>query len=317
MSSEQVIEFGPERRWVGVLSRPPADAPANSQRVALLLTNSGIIHRVGPNRLHVRLARFLAAAGVPAFRYDLPGIGDSESTVGNSDVGQSNLAATMLAMSTLERMGVAQRFIIFGICSGANHAFHAALADPRVVGAIMIDPTSVFSTPRHRMLSFLAGLRRGFRLRALRRLAGGKVRSVLRHAPDPGAPVLLHRKRNLPEWSAANDAFATLTRRGTRLLFVMTRHNSRVYTYEAQMRDGFPEIEALDRMLTCVRYRDAEHTFTLERHRELLENALLGWMGALANGSGATSVRPEMTRDGDHRNRGGQPDREELPVASR
>jgi hypothetical protein len=106
------------------------------------------------------------------------------------------------------------------------------------------------------------------------------ARVALRDAPDPSTPVLLDRTRHAAQWRAASDAFTTLTDRGTRLLFVMTGHNSRVYTYDAQMREGFPRIEGLDRILTCVRHPDSGHTFTRESHREQLERAMLGWLEA-------------------------------------
>ena len=44
----------------------------------VVLLNAGIIHRIGPNRLYVQLARRLASRGHAVLRFDLAGIGDSE-----------------------------------------------------------------------------------------------------------------------------------------------------------------------------------------------------------------------------------------------
>ena len=61
---------------VAILTEPGSEI-TGQQRPSVTLLNAGVIHRVGPHRLHVRLARALAAAGFPALRLDLSGIGDS------------------------------------------------------------------------------------------------------------------------------------------------------------------------------------------------------------------------------------------------
>jgi len=73
---ERVVQFGPDRGLVGILTLPDAGAEVDAPHVVLL--NSGIIHRVGSSRLHVDLARALSSVGVAAFRFDLSGIGDSK-----------------------------------------------------------------------------------------------------------------------------------------------------------------------------------------------------------------------------------------------
>jgi hypothetical protein len=41
--------------------------------------NMGANHRIGPRRINVKLARVLAARGVSSLRFDLGGVGDSET----------------------------------------------------------------------------------------------------------------------------------------------------------------------------------------------------------------------------------------------
>ena len=61
--TEEAVLFGTTQSLVGILSQPPREeAPRGLPAVILL--NAGIVHRVGPNRLYVRMARELAA-GVP------------------------------------------------------------------------------------------------------------------------------------------------------------------------------------------------------------------------------------------------------------
>ena len=115
-------------------------APPRSPRVlAALLFNAGVVPRIGPNRLNVRIARALAARGIPALRFDLSGRGDSAPARGMESYEQQAVADIRAAMNLLsERTGVS-RFALMGICSGAENAFHAALADERVVGVTLMD----------------------------------------------------------------------------------------------------------------------------------------------------------------------------------
>jgi hypothetical protein len=77
VSREKVVRFGREAKLVGILSEPQG-AAGSAREPMVLLVNSGILHRVGACRFHVRLARRLAEDGVSALRFDFSGIGDSE-----------------------------------------------------------------------------------------------------------------------------------------------------------------------------------------------------------------------------------------------
>ncbi len=70
---ERAVVFGDPPDLVGVLTEP--DGVCRDRGVIIL--NAGIIHRVGPNRLHVRMARALASLGFPVLRFDFSGQGDS------------------------------------------------------------------------------------------------------------------------------------------------------------------------------------------------------------------------------------------------
>lgn len=281
---ESVVEFGPTRGLVGVLTAPPPGTPAHD--VAVLIVNSGIIHRAGINRLHVRLARMLAASGYPCFRYDLPGIGDSEAAGAGDAIEQSNVTATMAAMHALRASDVAERFVIVGLCSGANHGFHAACTDPRIVGGVLIDPTVMFSTFRHRVNQFLRLIRRGVRPIVWWRLVTGRYRVVeeIRHGStrvtDPGAPTLLDPSRDRVAWLASRNAFQLLTDRNVRLLLIITQHNRGVYSYQRQIFDVYRDVGKLEATLRVIRRPAADHTFSREADRRFLDQAILGWLNS-------------------------------------
>lgn len=134
MIKEEAMMLGPHRSIAGVLT-PAADGGD----VAVLLLNAGLIHHAGPHRLYVRLARRLAAAGISAVRFDLSGIGDSPARTDNLPIFEMVVQEPREVMDSLEPLGF-RRFILMGICSGAYGAFKTALADPRVTGAVLINP---------------------------------------------------------------------------------------------------------------------------------------------------------------------------------
>lgn len=127
----------------GILAEP-ADLGAAGARAetAILMINVGTNHRVGPNRLYVRMARAWAARGYRSLRFDLAGMGDSRSAAGYAHTRLYSKASTLdvgAAIEALARRGV-RRFVLVGLCSGAYVAFQTALADARVTGLVLINP---------------------------------------------------------------------------------------------------------------------------------------------------------------------------------
>ena len=69
---ERPIQFGEKRGLFGILCIPSDSTTAETPIV--VMPNSGLIHRVGTNRIHVLLARALAEQGIRSLRMDLSGI---------------------------------------------------------------------------------------------------------------------------------------------------------------------------------------------------------------------------------------------------
>jgi dienelactone hydrolase len=120
-----------------VLTAPTSPDPALP---IVIMVNGGLIHRIGPNRTYVKIARALAAIGFSVLRIDLSGIGDSRPRTENLPPVQSVLADVREAMDALTAKLGADRFIMTGHCSGALISLLAAQAESRVVGAILMNP---------------------------------------------------------------------------------------------------------------------------------------------------------------------------------
>ncbi len=145
--AEQPVFFGRRHPLFGVLHAPAAGA---RRLPPIVLTSAGTVHRIGPHRLYVSLARRWAALGFPVLRVDLSGIGDSPA----SDDGVENVtyprdgfldladAMDWLASHVGHDAGAPQAptFILAGLCSGGDFAYQMALRDPRVAGAVILNP---------------------------------------------------------------------------------------------------------------------------------------------------------------------------------
>jgi len=122
-----------------ILHRPVAPAAALP---GIVLVNAGCVPRMGPHRQYVPLARQWAGMGFPVLRLDLSGIGDSPAAAGaeeNRTYPPGALAELDRALRWMETVTGAKRFVLVGLCSGADLAFSAA-DDRRVDGIVMMNP---------------------------------------------------------------------------------------------------------------------------------------------------------------------------------
>src|SRR5438067_5251680 len=137
VTKEEAVLFGEKKSLVGVVT-DPARVTGNP-RAAVLLLNPGIVHRVGPGRIYVKIARALATMGFVVLRFDFSGIGDSAVRRDNLSFEKSAVAVAEDAIEFLKGTREIERFILLGGCSGARVSFRTACSDWRVVCAIPIN----------------------------------------------------------------------------------------------------------------------------------------------------------------------------------
>lgn len=144
---ERVIQFGDKQRLCGVLTEPERSQLVNDAPCAVMF-NAGIVHRVGPYRLHVDICRALAAAGYRSLRMDLSGLGDSLTRPGKLSANERALLDGREACDWLVSNASVNQFVVMGLCSGAYNAHRLCLVDNRIVGAAFFDGIA-FRTPEH------------------------------------------------------------------------------------------------------------------------------------------------------------------------
>ncbi len=133
--SESPASFQPD--LFGIHCTPRRQDPAAP---TVVFVSTGMTVHSGWGRQTTTLARRLAADGVPSFRFDLAGIGDSGS---RSDGRKPPYAADGFADvgRALDHLAeVRGPIVLVGNCSGAYAAFQALCRDGRVDGALLINP---------------------------------------------------------------------------------------------------------------------------------------------------------------------------------
>jgi len=246
--------------------------------LACILLNAGVLHRVGPHRLHVVLARRLAQLGVTSLRLDLGGIGDSIASTDAATFRESAVADTRTAMAGLTSAVGSTRFVIFGVCSGADNAIATALADERVAGIVLVDPPT-YPTRRAQL--------RYLRMRVAKRGGPGdlvrwglsvverRVRLALARRGGGTVEEAANQGREPPPAATFGAQLATLLDRGVRIFAVYSGIHGARYNHADQLFELFPELRSrLDHMY----FPTANHTFTELAPQAELIDAVTGWI---------------------------------------
>lgn len=134
---EEILNFGDELSLVGILTHKSESK--NNSDFCIVLLNAGLIHKIGPNSLHVKISRELAEKGVNCFRFDYSGIGDSSLSRQKKSLEEIKIGEVKQAMDLLQKKNNIQKFVLIGICSGAEDAFMVSHEDHRVIGLYLID----------------------------------------------------------------------------------------------------------------------------------------------------------------------------------
>lgn len=104
----------------------------------VLIAVGGPQYRVGSHRQFLLLARHLAAQGIPVFRFDFRGMGDSSGAQRDYEEVHDDLQAAMETFAAeVPRM---HEVVIWGLCGAASAALFYAWRDPRVAGLVLANP---------------------------------------------------------------------------------------------------------------------------------------------------------------------------------
>ncbi|MFB1483680.1 alpha/beta fold hydrolase [Corallococcus sp. RDP092CA] len=265
---ERICTFGPEQSLVGILTEPDP-AKALPEAPAVVLSNVGLNHHVGPYRLWVELARQLAERGFSTLRFDLSGLGDSRPRrEGGSDEFQRAREETRAALDYLEQKKGQKRFVLIGLCSGVDSAHAVTVADPRVVGAAFIDGYTYRTVGYH--LRF--HLRYLSPRRWTRFLRKRKLPPQLREAGEADEVYT----REYPDREQLTQDYRHLLERGVNLCFVFSGGMGLSFNHEGQFYEMLSPLK-LEGRVTYAFYPRADHLFSVPEDRAELLRKLTAW----------------------------------------
>jgi pimeloyl-ACP methyl ester carboxylesterase len=275
--NETAICLGSGDVLVGIFTEP--DGPVDVETPALVLLNAGIVHRSGPSRLYVEITRRLAARGYSSFRLDLAGIGDSDCRQEQLSDQEGNERDVRLAMDFVQSRIGTRRFILCGLCSGADIAHQVAVRDDRVAGLIALDA--------------VAYPKLGYYVRRFGRWARNpgyvcrRTAAMLRSSPIGRAlfgpprdgqraqPVRMF-ERDLPPQDQVAAEIQTFVDRGMQALYVFAG-GCPWYNSAGQFFQNFPNVR-YNPQIEVEYFKQADHTYLLVADRERLIDRIETWV---------------------------------------
>lgn len=259
----------------------PTDDPGAASRPCVLLTNAGVIPRIGAHRMNVRLARALAARGFRSVRFDLHGFGDSPRLESASDRPELQpLRDVSAVMDAVQDAGGTGRFVAVGFCSGADVGFYSAYLDDRIVGAVLFD-TYVFSTRKTQVYRLIRKVQARGPIAVLRRgVAVGThfLRGGRKAAGEAGQSPAAYGRFGGPTLAEFAAAIQQLLGRGMRLLFVYSGGDLDSYNYEGQFADVFGRWDIPGRV-DYLYLPDVDHSVTQPKAQQRVVQIVLDWVG--------------------------------------
>ncbi len=157
--TERIVALGPHGLF-GIATTGEGEPTGPS----ILLLNSGRDPHSGPNRMWVELSRTWAALGLPCYRFDLSGLGDSPVRAGQErnlvrapeafddmvdivhHVDHAPAAGAAGAAGAASATGAVVPVVLVGLCAGAYQALESAL-DLHPLSVLSVNPLLRFQPP--------------------------------------------------------------------------------------------------------------------------------------------------------------------------
>ena len=162
-----------------------------------------------------------------------------------------------------------RRFVLFGLCSGADNAIATGIVDERVVGLVLLDPPA-YVTPQSRLRKVAARVQDVGWGTAVANWGAGLIRRSL--GSNRSEVVEGREVPPIPEYRAQ---LTTLVARGVGILAVYSGSLRERYNHPEQLFELFPELRG---KVDLAYFPTANHMFTEFEAQAALTATVTPWV---------------------------------------
>jgi len=120
----------------------------NNFSQCVIMLNSGMMNRVGPQRLYWKFARQACEEGIAVIRVDLAGVGDSLAEIDETHFDNHRKEDVSAIIDYVREQWPQADIILQGLCAGARVSFKAAIVNQNVVG-LLAWSTEIFTASQN------------------------------------------------------------------------------------------------------------------------------------------------------------------------
>jgi hypothetical protein len=282
---ESIMVIGKKKTIVAIITE--SNLQNNKKKECIVFINAGFTKHTGPNRIYVRLSRYLADQGFVTCRFDVSGFGDSLS-LKNESFRKNMTSDTIVVLNELVLQRKVSSFILIGLCSGADFAFESACFDPRVAGLVLINGSyingSAFTKIYHKaekktrlryylrhMFSFSSWIKLITMKSNLIRLILSRLKSIIIRDKSSS---LKNNERNenildVSKWQKLAD-------RNVEIILVFAEGSVFWDIFKSYVKKSLQTI--FNGNIRIILQRNVDHTFTLLSSQIRLQTTILNWL---------------------------------------
>jgi predicted alpha/beta-fold hydrolase len=277
---EIAVKIGQPSPLTGIITQPKS---FDASKPAVVILNSGLMHHIGTCRLSVKLARQLADNNILSIRFDFSGLGDSAARRKTNSYHESTIEELKEVLDHLQETKGINKFICYGLCSGAHASYEFALVDQRVVAIAQIDPycyrTSKWYLKHYgpKLLKLEVWL--NFITKRFKKIQKPKTAQEKVEAENyimPSYPL------EFPAQDQVAKGLQTLVDRGINIYSIFTGGQGEVFNYKSQFRDSFSEVD-FKQLLTDEYYPEMNHIITHPESQKIIRDNICSWVNKITN----------------------------------
>jgi pimeloyl-ACP methyl ester carboxylesterase len=231
------------------------------------------------------MARHLSSAGFDVFRFDFAGVGDSPARTDGQSLGDGVVLDLQETMDHLEQTLGCEKFVVIGLCSGADNGMRAAEVDMRITGLALLDPT-IDRTRKWYLHYVWRRISSWTFVKSVLTLQHPRIQEIFRPStkPETGEKPELYQVAYADRSSIAR-CLEKLIDRQVRLFAAFTGSWRFIYNYPSQFYDVYSGIDFKDALNLTYR-PEVDHCYLDSAHREKLLQDLTDWCNQFCDAKG-------------------------------